>query len=111
MVLIPAQTEYLALRGLTFFWKTLKGVQAVGLNPGLRLLGILPTMYRNRTLQHRNVLAALQGLSIPVFAPVPMSVRTSDAQTTGQAVVELEPENPVAVAYAALAREVDREWQ
>lgn len=109
LVLIPCQTEFLAMRGLTFFWKTLRNVRELELNAGIRVLGILPTMYRCRTTQHRQVLETLQAtLRVPVFDPVPQSVRTSDAQTLGRAVREVEPGNAVAAAYTKLAREVDR---
>jgi chromosome partitioning protein len=109
MVLIPVQCEFLAMRGLAFFWKTLQEIQP--LNPSLRVLGILPTMYRRKTKHHQQALAAMQEhIKATIFAPIPLSVRASDAHAQGKAVSFVDAANPVAEAYTALAREVDREW-
>jgi chromosome partitioning protein len=109
-VLIPVQTEYLALRGLAFFWRTLQQVQT--LNPGLEVLGVLPTMVRGRTKHHQLILKMLQErVKVRVFAPVPQSVRVSEAHLAGRSVTELCADHAVAEAYRALALEVDRGWK
>ncbi len=107
-VLIPVQAEYLAYRGLALFWQTLQLVAP--LNPGLKVLGVLPTMVR-QTRHHEQILAQLhEKVKARVFGPVPQSIRASEAHLLGRAVVEVYADNPVARAYTALALEVDREW-
>ncbi|MCX6028917.1 MAG: AAA family ATPase [Chloroflexi bacterium] len=55
-VLIPVQCEFLALRALDALQRTVKRVQA-RLNPRLRIIGILPTMYQTGTRHAEDVLA------------------------------------------------------
>src|SRR6185436_8583985 len=43
-VIVPVQTEYLSLRGLVQLESTLQMVRE-NLNPGVDIIGILPTMY------------------------------------------------------------------
>jgi len=100
-VLIPVQTEYLALRGLSLFWQTLQQVEM--LNPGLKTLGIVPTMFRG-TRHHRMVLEAMKAnIEARVFDEVPLSIGVSEAHAAGHPV-----NGVVGEAYAALAREVER---
>jgi chromosome partitioning protein len=47
-LLIPVQSEYYALEGLTELFKTLQAVQQ-GFNPGLALEGVVLTMFDTRT--------------------------------------------------------------
>lgn len=106
-VLVPVQAEYLGLRGLALFWQTMSQTEA--LNPGLRLLGILPTMTR-RTKHHGEILETLGKIQAHVFDPIPLSVRTSEAHAVGRAVSALDSDNVVGQAYAALAGEVEKRW-
>jgi chromosome partitioning protein len=48
-VIIPVQTQYFALRGMDLLFQTIEKAQA-RLNPKLRIVGILPTMYDARTI-------------------------------------------------------------
>ena len=58
-VVVPVQAEYYALEGVAGLLATLEEVRA-GLNPSLRLLGILVTMYDGRTLLAQQVEAQLR---------------------------------------------------
>jgi chromosome partitioning protein len=106
-VLVPVQAEYLGLRGLALFWQTMRALEP--LNPGLRMLGVLPTMIRP-TKHHEQILAALGQIQAHVFESIPLSIRASEAHAAGQAVSVLDEDNAVARAYVALAREVERAW-
>ena len=90
-LLIPAQTEYLALRRVGAILRTVEKVRS-RLNPGLRILGVLPTMYDGRTLHAREVLEELRKApaldGVRVFKPVPRSVRFADASTGGMSIFE-----------------------
>lgn len=106
-LLVPVQAEYLGIRGLALFWQTMSQVEP--LNPGLKLLGLLPTMTR-QTKHHAEILEAMQQIKTHVFEPIPLSIRASEAHAAGRAVSALDGDNVVAQAYAALAREVERLW-
>ncbi|MBN1659199.1 MAG: ParA family protein [Anaerolineae bacterium] len=106
-VLVPVQAEYLGLHGLALFWQTMQ--QAAPLNPGLQLLGILPTMTR-RTRHHAEILKTMGQIKAQVFEPIPLSVKASEAHAVGRSVSALDGDNAVAQAYACLAREVERLW-
>jgi len=58
-VLIPVQTQYLALNGLDLTLKSVDKVQR-RLNPKLKLLGVFATQYDQRTRVAKDVLAMLQ---------------------------------------------------
>ena len=74
-VLIPAPPERMALRALRQMLETVDEVRASGANPGLRVLGVQPTMVRRAWAEH---VAYLQQLTdecaargVPVFPAVP----------------------------------------
>lgn len=79
-VLIPVQTHQPALSSLPQFYETIVAVREV--NPGLRIEGILPTMYDKRTSHQQQILQALEGLQYegaPCFAPIKLSTRIVEA--------------------------------
>src|ERR1041384_4058558 len=61
-VIIPVQTQYFALRGMDLLFQTIEKVQA-RLNPRLKIVGILPTMYDARTLHAREGLEEVKRAS------------------------------------------------
>ena len=106
-VLIPLQSEYLALEGLVQLRQTIDLV--VGhVNRRLRIFGIVLTMFDTRT----NLSAQVQDevrthFPSELFSTViPRSVRLSEAPSFGQTIAEYDPHSRGALAYAALAREV-----
>ena len=78
------------------------------LNPTLRILGILPTMYNARTLHAQEVLDEIRStFRVPVFAHVvKQSVRFKEAPAGGLSILDYAPENDGAAAYRDLAQEV-----
>jgi chromosome partitioning protein len=110
-VLVPLQLEYLSVRGFKLFWDTFLVVRE-NINPGLQLLGILPTFYRKATRHHQQVLADLQQLAsiTRIMAPIPNSIVVADAHERQGAVSQVRKDHQVAIAYRELAREVDRDW-
>jgi chromosome partitioning protein len=106
-VLIPLQSEYLALEGLVQLRQTIDLV--VGhINRKLRVFGIVLTMYDNRTNLSAQVQQEVRGhFPRELFDTViPRNVRLSEAPSFGQTISEYDPASRGAVAYAALAREV-----
>src|SRR5258706_359932 len=58
-VLVPLQAEFLALRGMHELLVTIERVKR-RLNPRLELIGILPTLYKQRALHSQEVLPAVR---------------------------------------------------
>ncbi len=108
-VLIPTQCEYLALRGLALFYKTLHKVQDnKRLNPDLEVFGVLPTFYDSRLLYADEVIAAMEERNLPVLpVRVRRSVRFAESALAHKTILEYDPKNPSVEAYRELARLVD----
>jgi chromosome partitioning protein len=106
-VIVPVQCEYLALEGLSQLMRTFDLVRRA-LNPGLRLRGLVMTMFDSRTsLAHQVVDEVKSHFPGRVFSTiVPRNVRLSEAPSYGEAIVSYAPSSSGALAYAALAREL-----
>ena len=109
-LLIPTQTEFLALRRLAAILQTV-GLVRRRLNKELQLLGILPTMYDSRTLHARDVLKEINKIikiDCIVFDPIPRSVRFADATIAGLPIIEYSPNFEGSQIYKKLAEDVDK---
>jgi len=106
-VIIALQCEYLALEGLMQLHNTITLVLK-GLNRGLRIEGIIMTMYDSRTNLSAQVVEEVKAhFPKEVFNTlVPRSVRLSEAPSYGLTILEYDPNSRGAVAYKALAEEV-----
>lgn len=105
--LVPIQTEYLALEGLSRFVDTVRRVQT-GLNPDLELEGILLTMVDSRNNLTRQVAEDVRAyFGERVFeAEIPRNVRLAEAPSFGQPIILYDLRSPGAQAYLKLMREV-----
>ena len=106
-LLAPVQCEYLALEGLTQLLRIVRSVRA-GINPSIKILGIVLTMFDSRTNLSVQVVEEIRR-HFPVQAfdsIVPRSVRLSEAPSYGQSIRAYDPSSRGALAYAQLAREV-----
>src|SRR5689334_902786 len=106
-VLIPLQCEYLALEGLTQLISAIRLVQD-HLNPGLRIEGVLLTMFDARVnLSQQVAEEARKFFSDRVYkAVIPRNVRLSEAPSFGKPIVLYDPHSTGADSYRQLAREV-----
>ncbi len=106
-VLIPIQCEYYALEGLSQLTKTLELVKQ-GLNPQLKIAGIILTMYDSRTLLSEQVAnEARRHFGRKVFKTIiPRNVRLAEAPSFGQPIIFYDPASTGAAAYEALSREI-----
>jgi chromosome partitioning protein len=106
-VLIPLQCEYLALEGLTQLIGAVRLVQD-HLNPGLRIEGVLLTMYDSRlNLSQQVADEARKFFAERVYRTViPRNVRLSEAPSFGKPIVLYDPNCSGADSYRELAREV-----
>lgn len=112
-VLIPVNSEYLAMRGLQLLLDTIAKVRA-RLNPRLKVVGILPTMYDARTLHAREIIGELTqryGEKIPIFDPVRRSVRFAEAPIVGQSILDYAEDLEGALTYRELAEGLSRDSQ
>lgn len=106
-ILVPIQTEYYALEGVSQLMRTINRVKG-NLNDDLVLSTILLTMVDNRTNLSREVGEevrkhfAMQTLE----AEIPRSVKVAEAPSFGQPVITYQPKSPGAVAYFEAAREI-----
>jgi len=106
-VLIPIQTEYYALEGLSQLVNTIRRVRE-GLNPRLEIEGVLLTMYDARTRLSAQVASEVRRhMNGTVYnAVVPRSVRLSEAPSHGLPIALYDPTSRGADAYRELAAEV-----
>lgn len=105
-VIIPTLCEYLALRGIALFYQTLREVHTI--NPSLRVLGILPTLYDSRLVHARDVLHAMKDKGLPVFdVEIGRSVRFAESSLAGQSILAYAEAHPGAEAYRKLAEMID----
>ena len=106
-VIIPIQTQYLAMEGVVQLEETIKKVKE-DINPGLDILGAVLTLYDRRTLISREVEAKVrEGFGGRVFGTViPVNVRLAEAPSHHESIFEYDPECNGARAYRELAKEI-----
>ena len=106
-VLIPLQSEFFALEGLSQLMLTIREVRQTA-NPNLRIEGIVLTMYDKRNNLSQQVEAdARQTLGELVFKTVvPRNVRVSEAPSHAMPVIYYDPGSKGSQAYRALAQEM-----
>ena len=111
-VIIPLQCEYLAMEGLNLIMRTITNVKK-SLNPELKIMGILFTMYSKRVLLNQDVVDDVsEYFKDLVFKTIiPRSVRLSEAPSHGMPINVYDKNNVGTKAYNALAKEVvERAW-
>jgi chromosome partitioning protein len=108
-LIVPLQTEYYALEGIARLVETIDRVRQ-SLNPQLRILGIVLTMYDGRTLLSQQVEQnAREHFGDRVFwTVIPRNVRLSEAPSHGEPIARHAPTSSGAQAYGRLAAEVIR---
>ena len=106
-VIVPVQTEYLSLRGLVQLENTLQMVRE-NLNPGVEIIGILPTMYDKRLTHSREADEILrENFGKLVYRTrIRKTVRFAEAPVKGSSVLAYEPSGEAASLYRDLAKEV-----
>lgn len=106
-VLVPLQAEFFALEGLSQLLKTVREVRQTA-NEGLRIEGVLLTMYDSRNNLCQQVEAdARENLGELVFKTmIPRNVRLSEAPSFAMPVLNYDPTSRGAIAYKSLASEL-----
>ncbi|MDM7968131.1 MAG: AAA family ATPase [Paracoccaceae bacterium] len=106
-ILVPLQSEFFALEGLSQLMLTIREVRQTA-NSALRIEGVVLTMYDIRNNLSQQVEAdARENLGELVFRTViPRNVRLSEAPSFAKSVLDYDPESKGARAYVALAEEL-----
>ena len=106
-VIIPLQCEYFGMKGMQQLQRTIDRVRAK-LNSQLHIAGILPTIYKPRTLHSQEVLELVKGAfgDLVFNLTVDASIRFAETPLAGQSILQYAPSSPGAKAYRALAKRV-----
>lgn len=106
-ILIPVQSEYYALEGLSQLLNTIRLVQK-HFNPNLQIEGVLLTMLDARTNLGAEVVGEVRKyFQEKVYDTViPRNVRLSEAPSHGMAIIDYDAKSKGAESYQALAKEV-----
>ena len=106
-VLVPLQSEFYALEGLSQLMLTIREIRATA-NPALRIEGIVLTMYDGRNNLSQQVEAdARANLGDLVFQTIiPRNVRVSEAPSYALPVLAYDSAAIGSLAYRSLAREM-----
>ena len=106
-VLIPIQTEFYALEGVSQLVKTITIVQQTS-NKNLEIEGVLLTMFDGRTnlsIQVSDEVKAFFGTKV-YKTVIPRNVRLSEAPSYGEPIIVYDPKSKGADVYTKLAKEV-----
>ena len=106
-LIIPIQCEFYALEGLTKLLETEKLVKT-RMNSELDILGVVMTMYDNRTTLGKQVIEEVNKFfGNKVFnTKIPRTVKLAEAPSYGQSILRYYPKGKGAIAYRELAKEV-----
>ncbi len=106
-ILIPVQSEYYALEGLSQLLNTIRLVQK-HFNPNLAIEGVLLTMLDARTNLGAEVVDEVRKyFQEKVYNTIiPRNVRLSEAPSHGMAIIDYDAKSKGAESYLALTKEV-----
>jgi len=121
-VFVPMQAHYLPLRGLEKLLQTVHLV-AQGLNPSIRVSGILLCMHDRSSGHGRAVIGEIEsqfeqfrGSDVPwagatvLRPPVRRNIKLAEAPSFGQTIFDYAPRCPGAADYRELARGLLERW-
>ena len=106
-ILIPVQSEYYALEGLSQLLNTVRLVQK-HFNPNLAIEGVLLTMYDARTNLGAQVIEEVRKyFGDRVYDTIiPRNTRLAEAPSHGVSIIDYDPKSRGAEVYQELAKEV-----
>lgn len=100
-VMIPVKTDYLAYRGLTQLYDSIQEIQEL-INPELKVLGVIATLYEKRVADDNEILAALER-EYNLLGVVKRLAVAKKGIYDGLAVVEQAPGSEISIAYNKIA--------
>ena len=108
-VLIPVQSEYFALRGMTDLFKIINKVKRQ-INPTLKIDGAFLTLVDKRTNLSKEIANHINdnyGSILKLYnTQIPRAVKTAKSTSSGGSVFSYDKSGVVAEAYSSLAKEV-----
>jgi chromosome partitioning protein len=106
-VLVPLQAEFFALEGLSQLMLTVRDVRETA-NPGLRIEGVVLTMYDQRNNLSQQVEADARATlgELVLRTRIPRNVRLSEAPSYAMPVLAYDPASKGSLAYMELAEEL-----
>lgn len=121
-VIIPMQAHFLALQGVGKLLETV-GIVSRGVNPRLRVTGVVLCMHDGASTHTREVVADLErffeqarGTDTPwrhgrvLRPPIRRNIKLAECPSFGKTIFEYAPDAPGAADYAALAEPLLKEW-
>ena len=108
-IIVPTIPQHLPTKGIE---KLLESVHQVrrGINPSLKIEGILMTLMDGRTVYEREISEMIRnayGGKINIFGTeIPRSVRAAETSAEGKSIFAYAPRSKVAEAYRQLTKEV-----
>lgn len=106
-ILIPVQTEYYAMEGLSQLLHTIQAVQE-HTNPDLSVLGVVLTMYDKRTSLSQQVKTEIENYfgELVFKTQIPRNVRLAEAPSHGKNIFEYDSWSKGAKMYKSLGKEI-----
>lgn len=108
-VIIPVQSEYFALRGMTDLFKIINKVRRQ-INPTLKIEGALLTLVDSRANLPKEIATQLKdnyGSILKLFnTQIPRAVKTAESTSSGGSVFSYDKSGRVANGYSSFAKEV-----
>ena len=106
-VLVPLQAEFFALEGLSQLMLTVRDVRETA-NPGLRIEGVVLTMYDQRNNLSQQVEADARATlgELVLSTRIPRNVRLSEAPSYAMPALAYDPQSKGSQAYMDLASEI-----
>lgn len=106
-ILIPMQCEYYALEGISHIIQTIQRVQS-GLNPKLKMLGIILTMYDKRSSLNQQVANDLRfHFQNSVFTTIiPRNIKIAEAPSHGKPIILYDVKSTGAISYMDATKEL-----
>ena len=110
-LIIPIQCEYFALEGLGQLIETTKLIR--GVNPSLKIGGVVLTMYDSRTKLSESVVKDVKEFfkDVAFESVVPRNVRLSESPSHGKTIFQYDDKSTGAMAYSKLANEFIKRFE
>jgi len=107
-LLVPLQCEYYALEGISMINRLISQLRDGGVNPRLKLLGVVMTMFDARTRLSQQVLSEVRDhFGALVFDTViPRTTRLAEAPSFGKPIIHYDKYSAGAAAYEVFTLEV-----
>lgn len=106
-VIIPCKTDFLSYKGMKALLSTIKNVQSdPDMNPNLKILGIIATIYEKQVNDQKDVWELLHELNAPFIGSIKKSADAPRAVYKGLPVVIAQKNSEVSKEYIKIASKI-----